>query len=138
MSLDNQDAEREAVRDFRKIVAWEKADDLVVLIYEVTGAFPKEELYGLASQLRRAAISVAANIAEGSGKQYLKEFRQFLYTARGSLSEVEYYIHLSHRVGYLDAEKAARLEEARQDVAKTLQGFINAVEEQIKQGRVYN
>jgi len=138
MSLDNQDAERKAVRDFRKIVAWEKADDLVVLIYEVTGAFPKEELYGLASQLRRAAISVAANIAEGSGKQYLKEFRQFLYTARGSLSEVEYYIHLSHRVGYLYAEKAARLEEARQDAAKTLQGFINTVEEQIRQGRVYN
>lgn len=138
MSLDNQDAEREAVRDFRKIVAWEKADDLVVLIYEVTRAFPKEELYGLTSQLRRAAISVAANIAEGSGKQYLKEFRRFLYTARGSLSEVEYYIHLSHRVGYLDAEKAARLEEARQDAAKTLQGFINTVEEQIRQGRVYN
>ena len=126
------------MRDFRKIVAWEKADDLVVLIYEVTRAFPKEELYGLTSQLRRAAISVAANIAEGSGKQYLKEFRQFLYTARGSLSEVEYYIHLSHRVGYLDAEKAARLEEARQDAAKTLQGFINTVEEQIRQGRVYN
>ena len=126
------------MRDFRKIVAWEKADDLVVLIYEVTRAFPKEELYGLTSQLRRAAISVAANIAEGSGKQYLKEFRRFLYTARGSLSEVEYYIHLSHRVGYLDAEKAARLEEARQDAAKTLQGFINTVEEQIRQGRVYN
>jgi len=126
------------MRDFRKIIAWEKADDLVVLIYEVTRAFPKEELYGLTSQLRRAAISVAANIAEGSGKQYLKEFRRFLYTARGSLSEVEYYIHLSHRVGYLDAEKAARLEEARQDAAKTLQGFINTVEEQIRQGRVYN
>jgi len=126
------------MRDFRKIIAWERADDLVMLIYEVTKAFPKEELYGLTSQLRRAAISVAANIAEGSGKQYLKEFRRFLYTARGSLSEVEYYIHLSHRVGYLDAEKAARLEEARQDAAKTLQGFINTVEEQIRQGRVYN
>ncbi len=69
------------MRDFRKIMAWEKADDLVVLIYEVTKAFPKEELYGLTSQLRRAVVSVAANIAEGSGKQYLKEFRQFLYTA---------------------------------------------------------
>jgi len=126
------------MRDFRKIIAWERADDLVMLIYEVTKAFPKEELYGLTSQLRRAAISVAANIAEGSGKQYLKEFRRFLYTARGSLSEVEYYIHLSHRVGYLDGEKAAKLEEARQDAAKTLQGFINAVEEQIRQGRVYD
>jgi len=69
------------MRDFGKIMAWEKADDLVVLIYEVTKAFPKEELYALTSQLRRAVVSVAADIAEGSGKQYLKEFRQFLYTA---------------------------------------------------------
>lgn len=126
------------MRDFRKIMAWEKADDLVVLIYEVTKAFPKEELYGLTSQLRRAVVSVAANIAEGSGKQYLKEFRQFLYTARASLSEVEYYIHLSHRLAYLDGEKVAKLEEARKDAAKILQGFINAVEKQIKQGRIHN
>jgi len=67
------------MRDFRKIMAWEKADDLVVLIYEASTAFPKEERYGLTSQLRRAVVSVAANIAEGSGKQYLKEFRHFLY-----------------------------------------------------------
>jgi len=126
------------MRDFRKIVAWEKADDLVALVYEVTKAFPREELYGLTSQLRRAVVSVAANIAEGSGKQYLKEFKQFLYTARASLSEVEYYIHLSHRLGYLDDEKVARLGEARQDAAKVLQGFINTVEEQIRQGRIYN
>jgi four helix bundle protein len=126
------------MRDFRKIMAWEKADDLVVLIYEVTKAFPKEELYGLTSQLRRAVVSVAANIAEGSGKQYLKEFRQFLYTARASLSEVEYYIHLSHRLGYLDRKKVAKLEEARQETAKILQGFINAIEKQIQQGRIYN
>ena len=126
------------MRDFRKIMAWEKADDLVVLIYEATKAFPREELYGLTSQLRRAVVSVAANIAEGSGRQYLKEFRQFLYTARASLSEVEYYIHLGRRLGYLDREKVAKLEEARQETAKILQGFINAVEKQIQQGRIHN
>ena len=126
------------MRDFRKIMAWEKADDLVVLVYEVTKAFPRDELYGLTSQLRRAVVSVAANIAEGSGKQYLKEFRQFLYTARASLSEVEYHIHLSHRLGYLSGEQVATLEEARKNAAKVLQGFINTVEEQIEQGRIYN
>lgn len=126
------------MRDFRKIMAWERADDLVVLIYEASKAFPKEERYGLTSQLRRAVVSVAANIAEGSGKQYLKEFRQFLYTARASLSEVEYYIHLSHRLGYLDGEKAGKLEEARREAAKILQGFINAIEKQIQQGRIHN
>jgi len=126
------------MRDFRKIMAWEKADDLVVLIYEASKAFPKEERYGLTSQLRRAVVSVAANIAEGSGKQYLKEFRHFLYIARASLSEVEYYIHLSHRLGYLNGEKVGKLEEARKETAKILQGFINAVEKQIKQGRTHN
>jgi four helix bundle protein len=126
------------MRDFRKIMAWEKADDLVVLVYEVTKAFPRDELYGLTSQLRRAVVSVAVNIAEGSGKQYLKEFRQFLYTVRASLSEVEYYIHLSHRLGYLDGEKVAKLGETREDAAKILQGFINSIEEQINQGRIYN
>ncbi len=126
------------MRDFRKIMAWEKADDLVVLIYEASKAFPKEERYGLTSQLRRAVVSVAANIAEGSGKQYLKEFRHFLYIARASLSEVEYYIHLSHRLGYLNGEKVGKLEEARQEAAKILQGLINAVEKQIKQGRTQN
>ena len=126
------------MRDFRKIMAWEKADDLVVLIYEASKAFPKEERYGLTSQLRRAVVSVAANIAEGSGKQYLKEFRHFLYIARASLSEVEYYIHLGHRLGYLDEEKVGRLKEARQETAKILQGFINAIEKQIQQGRTRN
>ena len=123
------------MRDFRKIMAWEKADDLVVLIYEASKAFPQEERYGLTSQLRRAVVSVAANIAEGSGKQYLKEFRHFLYIARASLSEVEYYIHLSHRLGYLDGEKVGKLKDARQETAKILQGFINAIEKQIQQGR---
>ncbi len=126
------------MRDFRKIMAWEKADDLVVLIYEASKAFPKEERYGLTSQLRRAVVSVAANIAEGSGKQYLKEFRHFLYIARASLSEVEYYIHLSHRLCYLDGEKVGKLKEARQETAKILQGFINAIEKQIQQGRTRN
>jgi len=126
------------MRDFRKIMAWEKADDLVVLIYEASKAFPKEERYGLTSQLRRAVVSVAANIAEGSGKQYIKEFRHFLYIARASLSEVEYYIHLSHRLDYLNGEKVGKLEEARKETAKILQGFINAVEKQIKQGRTRN
>lgn len=127
------------MRDFRKIIAWQKTDDLVVLIYEVTGNyFPKHELYGLTSQLRRAAISVAANVAEGSGKQYLTEFRQFLYTARASLSEVEYHIHLANRLGYLPTEEKTRLEMAETEAARTLQGFINSIEKQIASGRKQN
>jgi four helix bundle protein len=127
------------MRDFRKIIVWRKADDLAVLVYEVTGkSFPRHELYGLTSQIRRAAVSVAANVAEGSGKQYLTEFRQFLYTARASLSEVEYYIHLAGRLGYLSTEERSRLAEANTETARTLQGFINAIEEQIAAGRKQN
>lgn len=127
------------MRDFRKIIAWHKADDLTVLIYEVTGKyFPKHELYGLTSQMRRAAVSVAANVAEGSGKQYLTEFRQFLYTSRASLAEVEYYIHLADRLGYLPAEEKTQLEQAETETARTLQGFINSIEKQIASGRKQN
>ncbi len=127
------------MRNFRKIVAWQKADDLTVLIYEVTGKyFPKHELYGLTSQMRRAAVSVPANIAEGSGKQYVTEFRQFLYTARASLSEVEYYIHLADRLDYLPAKEKTRLEQAETETARTLQGFINSIEKQIASGRKQN
>lgn len=127
------------MRDFRKILAWQKADDLTVLVYKVTAqSFPKHELYGLTSQMRRAAVSAAANIVEGSGKQYLKEFRQFLYIARASLSEVEYYIHLANRLGYLPEETKSRLEQAEAEAARTLQGFINSIEKQIALGRIEN
>jgi four helix bundle protein len=127
------------MRNFRKIVAWQKADNLTVLVYEVTGqSFPKHELYGLNSQMRRAAVSVAANIAEGSGKQYLTEFRQFLYTARASLAEVEYYIHLAARLGYLPTEEKTRLEASETETARTLQGFITSIEKQIASGRKQN
>lgn len=127
------------MRDFRKIIAWQKADNLAVLVYEVTGkSFPRHELYGLTSQMRRAAVSVAANVAEGSGKQYVTEFRQFLYIARASLSEVEYYIHLANRLGYLSTEEKTRLEMAETEAARTLQGFINSIEKQIKSGRKQN
>ena len=124
------------MRDFRKIIAWQKADDLAVLVYEVTGeSFPRHELYGLTSQIRRAAVSVASNIAEGSGRQYATEFRQFLYTARASLAEVEYYVHLAVRLGYLPQEEKTRLEQVRPETARTLQGFINSIEKQIASGR---
>ncbi|MGH2625815.1 MAG: four helix bundle protein, partial [Anaerolineales bacterium] len=78
-------------RDFRNLIAWKKADDLVVEIYRSSALhFPKEERYGLTQQLRRSAVSVASNLAEGCGRRTEEEFRQFLYQARGSIHEVEY------------------------------------------------
>lgn len=126
-------------RDYRKIIAFRQADDLAVKVYETTRkVFPKEELYGLTSQMRRAAVSVAANIAEGSARQHLKEFLHFLYTAKSSLAEVEYYAHLSKRLGYLTEEVSAGLGRSVSETGRVLHGLIGSVTKQISEGDVFN
>src|SRR2546421_5113298 len=97
------------MRDYTKIKAWRLADDLTVAVYERTRSFPKEELYGLTSQLRRAAYSVPANIVEGSSREGKRDYLHFLYIDRGSLSEAQYFIHLAHRLGYLTDSDAQSL-----------------------------
>lgn len=116
------------------IVAWQKADDLAVEIYRVTSKFPKTELYGLTSQMRRAAVSVAANIAEGAARQYMKEYQHFLYLAKVSLAELSYHIHLAHRLGFIDDTDSSSLEARRSDAGRPLQGLLEWVERQIAQG----
>ena len=85
------------MRDYRKILAWQKADDLTVAVYEATKTFPKNEVYSLTSQLRRAAYSIPANIAERAYRNSRKDYLHFLYMARGSSAETAYFIHLSIR-----------------------------------------
>jgi four helix bundle protein len=109
--------------DYRTNKAWQRADDLDVLIGELIKRFPREELYGLTSQIRRAAVSAAANIAEGSGRKSSKDYLRFQCVARGSLMEVEYYIHLAQRLGYLSEEEHRRLWESQGEGARTLQGL---------------
>lgn len=121
--------------DYRGMVVWQKADNLAIRVYQLTQEFPPEEKYGLTSQIRRAVVSVPANIAEGAGRQTLKDFRQFLYNARGSLHEVEYYIHLSQRLGYLSDDFAQSLEDDRGQVAMALQGLIKWADRELAQGR---
>jgi four helix bundle protein len=114
-------------RDFKKIKAWQHADDLAVLVYSKTKSFPVEELYGITSQLRRAAVSIPANVAEGAGREHKKEYFHFLNIARGSIVEMEYLLHFSKRVGYLKKDEYNQLEELRKETAKTLQGLMNSV-----------
>jgi four helix bundle protein len=116
------------MRDYTKIDAWRLADDLTVAVYELTRSFPREELYGLTSQLRRASCSVAANIVEGSSRQSRKEYLHFLYIARGSLSESQYFVHLARRLGYLGNEEADRLYDQTKAAFGCLHGLIKAVE----------
>ena len=97
------------MRDYTKIEAWKLADDLAVAVYKVTKRFPKEELYGITSQLRRAASSVAANIVEGSARESVKDYLHFLQIARASLSETQYFLHLATRLDYLSEDTSASL-----------------------------
>lgn len=85
----------------RNLTAWQKAMDLVVAIYHATGRFPKEEMFGLTSQLRRAAISVPSNIAEGAADRTAQQFSNFLSNAIGSLNEIDTQLDLALRLGYL-------------------------------------
>jgi four helix bundle protein len=115
------------MRNYTKIKAWQLADDLTVEIYKQTQAFPREELYGLTSQLRRAAYSVPANIVEGSSRESKRDYLHFLHIARASLSESQYFIHLANRLAYLsDSDKVGVYAQSRRTFA-CLQGLITAV-----------
>ena len=118
------------MRDYTKIEAWRLADDLTVAVYEQTRSFPKEEIYGLTSQLRRASYSVPANIVEGASRESKRDYLHFLYIARGSLSEAQYFIHLAERLGYLSLEAADALRQQTKVTFGCLHGLIRAVEKE--------
>ena len=94
------------MRDHRNLRAFQLADELALLFYRETGSFPREELFGLTSQIRRAAVSVASNIAEGCGRSTDVDFLRFLDMANGSLRELQYQISLVHRLGYLPSQSS--------------------------------
>ncbi|HEX5399365.1 MAG TPA: four helix bundle protein [Verrucomicrobiae bacterium] len=118
------------MRDYTKIGAWKLADDLTVALYECTRTFPREEMYGMTSQLRRAAYSVPSNIAEGSARGSKRDYLQFLYIARGSLSETQYFIHLARRLGYLELAEAEKFIGQTKQTFACLHGLIQAVEKE--------
>lgn len=107
-----------------KTVFCQKADDLAVMIYQVTESFPPHQRYSLTDQMQRAAVSVAANIAEGSGRRTITDFLRFLFIAKGSLRELEYYIHLSKRLSYLSDTDHQPLDLLADETARILTGFI--------------
>ena len=114
-------------KSFKKLIVWQKAYVLVQMIYTHSQKLPSTELYGLTSQIRRAGVSVLANIAEGSERQHKKEFLQFLSVARGSLAEVETYLMLAKDLGYLSEEEFRNLEEQRAEVGRLLRGLCKSL-----------
>ena len=115
------------VQTYRELIAWQKAMDFTADVYRITRQFPKEELYGVTSQLRRAAVSVPSNIAEGQGRGTTGEFRQFLGHARGSLLETETQILLSERLGYLEHQATENLLKQAAEVGRILNGLLGSL-----------
>lgn len=114
------------IKSYEDLVVFQKADDLAVAIYEITATFPKYELYGLVSQMRRAAVSVPSNIVEGFTSHTRKEYVYFLRMAWGSLAELEYQIKFSKRVGYLKDDKVfTELISRTTEIGKMLNGLIH-------------
>jgi len=108
------------MQGYRRLIVWQKADELAYSIFIETKHFPKEETYGLTSQLRRAALSIPTNIAEGSGRRNPNEFRQFVNIALGSLAEVEYLLSFCLRLNYLKEERYFEIESLRKFVGSLL------------------
>ncbi|MCP4246416.1 MAG: four helix bundle protein [bacterium] len=112
------------MRDFRELKVWEKSHRLVLAVYRVTAGFPREELYGLTSQMRRSAASVPANIAEGCCRRGDVEFARFLQIAMASASELDYHCLLAHDLGFLTVEGHIRLAEMVTEVKRMLATLI--------------
>ena len=110
---------------YENLDVWQLAMDLSEKVYKVTDGFPSSEKFGITSQLQRASVSIALNIAEGKGRQHDKEYKQFLYTARGSLYETNTLILLAKRLGYLKDKDYELLTEISSQVMSKLSGLIN-------------
>ena len=112
---------------YKDLIVWQKAVDLATFIYELTEPFPKHELYGLSSQMRRAAVSVASNIAEGQGRLTKGEFVQFLGHSRGSLFELETQLLIAVRLKYCSPQMQGRADERITEVRRMLVALIESV-----------
>ncbi len=113
---------------YRDLIVWQKATAMVTEIYRATRSFPREEVFGLTGQLRRSAVSVASNIAEGQGRLSKGEFRQFLGQARGSLIEMETQIVIAGNLGFLNSQAVAGLMDLSGEVSRLLHGLIKSVQ----------
>ena len=115
------------MKDFRQLKVWEKSHQLALAIYKVTAKFPKEELYGLTSQVRRASMSIPTNIAEGCGRNTDADFARFLQMAMGSASETEYQLLLSLDLGFLNKEPYDKLNTDVTEVKRMLASLLKTL-----------
>ena len=119
-----------AGKNYRELFAWQKAMDLVEVVYKATGQFPEEEIYGLANQLRRAVVSIPSNIAEGQGRKSDNDFRRFLAISYGSLREAETQILIAKRLNYLSEAQTESLMNLAGEVGRLINGLSHSLEAQ--------
>ncbi len=119
------------LKSYKDLKAWQKAYQLCLEIYRITKAFPKEEMYNLTSQLRRAALSVPCNIAEGYGRKTTPEYLRSLYIAHGSACELETQFLLSGDLGYIERSELTRLQDQIAEVERVLKALIKSLETKV-------
>jgi four helix bundle protein len=122
---------KDAVTSYCDLIVWQRAMDLTVACYRAATRSPREETYGLASQLRRAAASVPANIAEGHGRSYTKDYIRFLSIAHGSLMELETHVRLAYRLSYIEHASELELLGQTRHVGRMLHGLMNALQRKV-------
>jgi four helix bundle protein len=116
------------LKNYKELKVWQKAYQLCITIYKITKHFPKEERYGLTSQIRRSAVSVPSNIAEGYGRKTTQEYMQFLYIAYGSHCELETQIMLSKDLGYIKSDDFQKLQQDIGEVERMLKALIKSLQ----------
>ena len=113
--------------NFKELLVWQKSINFVTEIYELTNDFPKDEMYGLTSQIRRASISIPSNIAEGNSRRSVADYLQFLKIARGSCAEVETQLIIAQNLKFLNEEHYLKLNQDIIEISKMLNGLINSL-----------
>ena len=111
----------------KNLIVWQKSDELAFEVYKLTKKFPKDEIYGLTSQLRRAALSIPTNIVEGYARKGDKELGRFVSIAIGSMAETEYLLDFARRLGYINGEEFNSVEGLRTEVSKLLWSFYRKI-----------
>ena len=121
----------QGIQSFKDLLVWQKAMALSVLCYELTKGFPKDEMYGMTSQIRRASVSVPANIAEGHGREHTRSFVQFLRVAQGSLKELETHLMLAEQVQLATADALAPAYSMTDEVGRMLRALIRSLQDKL-------
>lgn len=120
------------IKSYKDLKIWNRSIELVTDVYDITSLFPKDETYGLISQIRRSAISIPSNIAEGFTRYYNKEYRQFLYISLGSCAELETQLVIANRLNYLEADIKSKISNDLEIICKMITNLIKKINNDLK------